>query len=123
MKRATIAVALLLCGIATIPASAQSQSTIILGGYGTTMYEASTADGFQNDFTASISPVMLYSMGPDLLFEAELEFGLNGAVTATTLEYAQIDYLGFENWQIIAGKFLVRGRENAEREGSSVYSP
>jgi len=107
MKRATIATALLLFGITTIPASAQNRSTFILGGYGTTTYEAATTDGFPNDFSASVSPVILYSMGRNILFEAELEFGLTGASTTTALEYAQIDYLGFENWQIIAGKFLV----------------
>jgi len=71
------------------------------------MYEAVTTDGFANDFTASVSPVFLYNMGGDILFETELEFGLSGEATTTSLEYAQIDYLGFDRVQFIAGKFLL----------------
>ena len=86
---------------------AQNRSIFVLGGYGTTTYEAAATNAFPNDFGVSVSPVMLFTMGQDLLFETELEFGLNGVATTTGLEYAQIDYLGFENVQIIAGKFLV----------------
>lgn len=82
-------------------------SNFVLTGYGTTTYAANLNSDFGNDFGASISPVLLFSVSEDVLFESEFEFGLSGAATTTTLEYAQIDYLGFEKVQIIAGKFLV----------------
>lgn len=92
-------------------ASAQSLngplSNVVLSGYGSATFNAVVDSDFRNDFTASVSPVLLYSMGDDLLFETELEFGLSGELTTTSLEYAQIDYLGFERLQIVAGKFLL----------------
>ncbi len=92
-----------------MPASVQAQnrSIFVVGGYGTTTFEANASNVYRNDFGASVSPVILYTMGRDVVFETELEFGMNGANTTTTLEYAQIDYLGFERVQLIAGKFLV----------------
>ena len=84
-----------------------SSSSTVFAGYAAIAYEAATNDEFKNDFTASFSPVFLYSVSDNFLFESELEFGLSGEQTTTSLEYAQIDYLGFESWQIIAGKFLV----------------
>ena len=82
-------------------------SNVVLAGYGSATYSGVINDDFTNNFTASVSPVILYSMGNDLLFETELEFGLSGEATTTSLEYAQIDYLGFERVQFIAGKFLL----------------
>ena len=82
-------------------------SNFVLAGYGSATYDAFTVDEFTNNFSASVSPVLLFSMGEDILFETELEFGLSGEVTSTSLEYAQIDYLGFDRVQIIAGKFLL----------------
>lgn len=85
-------------------------SNMILTGFGSALYDASLGQQLTNtpnDFSASISPVLLFGMGEDMLFEAELEFGVSGPVTTTTLEYAQIDYLGFENVQLVAGKFLL----------------
>mgnify|MGYP001817514082 CR=1 FL=1 len=99
--------ALALSGFNPEATQAQTRSVFVMSGYGTITYEAATTGDFPNDFSASLSPVFLYSMGDDFLFEAELEFGLNGVATTTSLEYAQIDYLGFESFQIIAGKFLL----------------
>lgn len=82
-------------------------ANLVIAGYGGMSYEAGLTSEFDNDFTASVSPVILYSMGDDLLFETELEFGLSGDLTTTTLEYAQIDYLGFDRVQLIGGKFLI----------------
>lgn len=105
LARIAGAVALLAVGTPTV--AAQNQSGFVIAGYGSTMYEGVTEGRYRNDFSASVSPVLLYSKGTDFLFEAELEFGLSGDATTTTLEYAQIDYLGFENVQLIAGKFLL----------------
>ncbi len=110
MKRTRIGLATLaaaLMGLTAGEATGQATSTFVLAGYGSALYEGATTDGFPNNFSASVSPVMLFTMGDDFLFESELEFGLSGAATTTTLEYAQIDYLGFERAQIIAGKFLL----------------
>lgn len=82
-------------------------SNLVITGYGSASYEAGVDNDFPNDFSSSISPVFLYNMGQDILFESELEFGLSGEATTTTLEYAQIDYLAFDRLQIIAGKFLL----------------
>jgi len=90
--------------------SAGPLSNVILTGYGGVTYDAWLGRDLvetSNDFSASLAPILLFGMGEDLLFEAELEFGLSGPSTTTTLEYAQIDYLGFEKLQIIAGKFLL----------------
>lgn len=94
-------------GAAAQEADPSPFANFVLAGYGGTTYEAGLGSDFQNDFSASVSPVLLYSMGEDLLFEAELEFGLSGELTTTTLEYAQVDYLGFERVQVTAGKFLL----------------
>lgn len=98
--------------VAASPAEAQTGvrsplANTVLAGYGSTTYSVIDTDEFVNNFTASVSPVILYSMGSDILFETELEFGLSGQVTTTSLEYAQIDYLGFERVVVIAGKFLL----------------
>lgn len=97
--------------LAASPAQAQRLpsplSDMVLAGYGSATFNGITNDEFTNNFTASVSPVILYHMGNDLLFETELEFGLSGESTTTSLEYAQIDYLGFERVQFIAGKFLL----------------
>lgn len=97
---------------AAVPAAAQdgsplTRANMVFTGYGSATYDATVVDEYPNDFTASVSPIMLFNMGGDVLFETELEFGLSGETTTTTLEYAQIDYLGFENVVIVAGKFLI----------------
>lgn len=115
-RAAAMAGALALMGLA--PASAQERgqpfpgANLVLTGYGgaeySTLFEPGDNDlGTTNDFTASISPILLFQMGEDLLFESEFEFGLSGETTTSTLEYAQIDYLGFENVVLVAGKFLL----------------
>jgi len=82
-------------------------SNLVISGYGTTTYKAGLNNEFNNNFGASFSPIALYQMNDNFLFETELEFGLEGPTTETELEYAQVDYQGFENVQIIAGKFLL----------------
>ncbi|MDE3005549.1 MAG: hypothetical protein OXU39_05610 [Gemmatimonadota bacterium] len=88
-------------------ATAQNRSIFLVGGYGTTTFQANADDFYRNDFSATVAPVFLFTMGQDVVFESELEFGLDGATTTTGLEYAQIDYLGFDRVQLIAGKFLL----------------
>ena len=85
---------------------AAPMSGFVLAGYGSALYGAGL-DDFNSDFAASISPVLLYNLGEDILFEAELEFGVEGTATNTVLEYAQLDYLGFDRLQFTVGKFLL----------------
>lgn len=83
----------------------------IVTGYGTLGYSSvlnrSPGSDFDHDFTSAVSPVLLFSLGEDVLFEAEFEFELAGSETETAVGYAQIDYLGFGNVQLTAGKFLL----------------
>lgn len=115
-RSAALATALLLAGLQ--PAAAQQAApyfpgaNLVLAGYGTAQYSVllpaeGGATTSANNFTASLAPILLFQMGEDLLFEAEMEFGLSGETTTTTLEYAQIDYLGFESVVVVAGKFLL----------------
>lgn len=106
-RQAVLCFGLMLLGLSPTQAAAQNRSIFVVGGYGTTTFEATPDNFFRNDFAASVAPVFLYTMGQDVVFETELEFGLTGATTTTGLEYAQIDYLGFDRVQLIAGKFLL----------------
>lgn len=83
------------------------ESNFVISGYGSADYAGRFDDSYGHDFTASVSPVFLYQMGNSLLFEAELEYELSGGSTNTVLEYAQVNYQGFERVQITAGKFLL----------------
>ena len=94
--------------VGALPLSAQvGGHDALLTGYGTTAYTGSLGDTFVNGFSASMSPILLYTMGSDFLFEAEVEFELEEGATAANLEYAQVDYQGLENLQLVAGKFLL----------------
>ena len=114
-RRALSGTAALLAVVLAAPAGAQDRppsplSDFVVTGYGTLGYTSSfngPADDFHHDFSAAISPVFLFNMGNDFLFEAEFEFEVAGAETETALEYAQVDYLGFDRVQITAGKFLL----------------
>lgn len=89
------------------PVAAQTTHNVVLTGYGTSQYAGVFGDSFTSGFSSSVSPVILYSMGSDFLFETEIEFELEEGATSTQLEYAQLDYLGFEHVQLVAGKFLL----------------
>lgn len=91
----------------TAEATRAQETNFVLSGYGSADYAGRFNDSYGHDFTASVSPVFLYQMGNSLLFEAELEYELSGESTNTTLEYAQVNYQGFEQVQITAGKFLL----------------
>lgn len=106
-RRLLLSYSLLALALSQAPAAAQNRSIFVVGGYGTTTFQANTDNFYRNDFSATVAPVFLYTMGQDVVFETELEFGLDGSTTTTGLEYAQIDYLGFEQFQLIAGKFLL----------------
>ena len=102
--------------VATIPASAVAQSrsdrivpttNIVATGYGTVGYVYRTEGDNENEFTAAFNPIFLYQFEDKILFEAEFEFELEGGVTETGLEYAQIDYIASDNLVLVGGKFLL----------------
>jgi len=106
-RRAMVLAVLALGATIATPLRAQTRNGFQLVGYGSAGWSATGSDPFTNNFVASVSPLILYTVGDNLLFETELEFGLEGATTETTLEYAQIDYLGFDRVQLTAGKLLL----------------
>lgn len=79
----------------------------VLSGYGAISYAATPDSDFGNDFTATLSPLLLEQVGDDVLLETELDFELADAETHVHLEHAQIHYLGFERLQVTAGMFHV----------------
>lgn len=77
----------------------------VLTGYGTAGWFYRSDD--VNAFTASFNPIFLYQFLDRFLFEVEFEFELQGGVTETGLEYAQLDYVATDNLTLVAGKFLL----------------
>lgn len=87
------------------PRAAAQDVNYVLSGYGTIGYEAQSTDSLRHDFSASFTPVALFKMGENVLFESETEFELHDGSTTTTLEHAQVHYLGWNRVQLTAGKF------------------
>lgn len=88
------------------PAPAQETAPTVramLTGYGSVGYTAMPHGRVPNDFTASLVPVGLFQIGPDILVEGEVEAELEGNRTELHLEHAQVHYLGLENFQLSAG--------------------
>lgn len=85
------------------------QHGFLLTGYGGAGYSARFAeDGdVPNDFSVVFAPIMLFQVSDRFLFESEFEFELEGGVSATELEYAQVDLTLNNNLTLIAGKFLL----------------
>ncbi len=82
-----------------------NQTTIT--GYGTVGYGLQVQGDHENAFTSAFNPIFLFQFQDRILFEAEFEFELEGGVTETGLEYAQLDYLLSDNITLVAGKFLL----------------
>lgn len=80
-------------------------SQFVVAGYGFGAYTYSQEAG-ENSFLAGWSPIVLYRVGQNLLFETEVEFGLEGTETEVTVEYAQADWLVHNNLTIVSGIFL-----------------
>lgn len=99
--------ALFASAVIATPAAAQSdQHHALLTGYGTAGYSHMLGGEASSNFSSTISAILLYSTG-DFLFESELEYELEEVATETELEYAQLDYEGFDHAQIVVGKFLL----------------
>ena len=99
----------LVCGATvSVPLGAQQAGPTVRGlvsGYASVGYSAATEGDFHNDFTAALSPLLLYQVAEDVLFEGEFDVELEDSNTEMHLEHAQIHYLGFERLQFTAGMF------------------
>lgn len=101
----------------TLPAAARAQGAsgttrapqmdFVMGGMGAFTYTAPLEGPFEHNFAAKLAPILLWNMGSDFLFESHLEFELEDGETQTHLEYAQVDYQGIKNVQLVVGKFLL----------------
>lgn len=80
---------------------------VVLSGYGTVGYGITTQGANENAFNAAINPIFLFQFQDRILFEAEFEFELEGGVTETGLEYAQLDVMVLDNLTLVGGKFLL----------------
>jgi hypothetical protein len=88
----------------------------MLTGYGGAGYQTLFAeDGQPNNFSAIFAPIMLFQVSDRFLFEGELEFEIEEGVTATSLEYAQVDMALSNNLTLVAGKFLLPFLTYSER--------
>lgn len=81
--------------------------SFLVTGYGTVGYGVVTQGENENAFTSSLNPIFLFQFQDRVLFEAEFEFELEGGVTATGLEYAQVDVILSDNISFVGGKFLL----------------
>lgn len=88
----------------------------LLTGYGGAGYQTLfVEDGQPNNFSAIFAPIMLFQVSDRFLFEGELEFEIEEGVTATSLEYAQVDMALSNNLTLVAGKFLLPFNTFSER--------
>ncbi len=118
MRGFTGAAALLLLMGVRGPAAAQVRgadriaptNAVVISGYGTVGHAYRPNDGpnrVPSAFQASVNPLFLFQFQDRILFEAELEFGLEEGITETQLEYAQADIMVSDNLTVVAGKFLL----------------
>jgi len=112
MRRVAVPLTLLIMSGAVLITNAEAQEAAplvrgLLTGYGSVSYSAEPDNGYANNFTATLSPLLLHQVGSSILFEAEMDLELEDASTSLHLEHAQVHYLGFKNLQLTAGMFHV----------------
>ena len=86
-----------------------SKTQFMLRGYGHTGFEYLDTGGEQEStfLGATFAPIFLYKHSDKLMFEAELEFELEGNELKTGLEYADVMYVLNKHMTVRAGKFLL----------------
>jgi hypothetical protein len=86
-----------------------SKTQFMIRGYGHTGLNTLTSDEkTELSYVGSaFSPIFLFKHSDRLMFEAELEFELEGNKLAVGLEYADVMYVLNKNMTIRAGKFLL----------------
>jgi hypothetical protein len=78
-----------------------------LAGFAHMGYRDARTDGSEGTFAfGSFSPIILFQMGDNILFESELELEFEDGATEVNLEYAQVDWLVHDNAVLVFGKFL-----------------
>ncbi|PIB38587.1 hypothetical protein [Maribacter sp. 4G9] len=86
-----------------------SKTQFMIRGYGHTGFEyMDSGDETESTFLGlAYAPIFLYKHSDRLMFEAELEFVLEGNQLETGLEYADVMYVLNKNITARAGKFLL----------------
>jgi hypothetical protein len=86
-----------------------SKTQFMIRGYGHTgLNTLSSDDETESSYVGSaFAPIFLFKHSDKLLFEAELEFVLEGNELEVGLEYANVMYVLNKNMTVRAGKFLL----------------
>ena len=86
-----------------------SKTQFMIRGYGHTgLNTMSNDDETESSYVGSaFAPIFLFKHSDKLLFEAELEFVLEGNELEVGLEYADVMYVLNKNMTVRAGKFLL----------------
>jgi hypothetical protein len=97
----------------SLMAQKEPSHKFLLSGYGFTNLEIEGDNSAQ--FEIGFSPIFLWSINNNILFESELEFELEDNSTGVVLEYAQIMYIANAYMTFGAGKFLSPNNIFSER--------
>ena len=86
-----------------------SKSQFMIRGYGHTgLNTISNDEATESSYVGSaFAPIFLFKHSDKLMFEAELEFELEGNELEVKLEYADVMYVLNKNMTVRAGKFLL----------------
>ncbi|MCH7924211.1 MAG: hypothetical protein IIC51_01620 [Planctomycetes bacterium] len=81
------------------------KTNFVLGGAGVVLFQ--DRQNVNSTFGVGIAPTLLWQPTDQLLFEAEIAFGLTSDDTFVELDYAQASYLLNDYMTIAGGKFLI----------------
>jgi hypothetical protein len=81
------------------------ETKFVITGYGFAGFTLRERE--PSTFSAGVSPIFLWRPSDRILFEAEVELGLDGRDTTINLEYADINYVLTDEVILRAGRFLV----------------
>lgn len=86
-----------------------SKTQFMIRGYGHTGFNFMNAEGEKESsyVGSAFAPIFLFKHSDKLMFEAELEFGLENNELEIGLEYADVMYVLNKNMTVRAGKFLL----------------
>jgi hypothetical protein len=85
-------------------AAKPGETKFVITGYGFAGFTA--RERAPSTFSAGVSPIFLWRPTDRILFESEVELGLDGNDTTINLEYADINYLLTDEITLRAGRFL-----------------
>lgn len=113
MKKLKVLIAIVVLGSSvygqTYNTFEPSKTQFMVRGYGHTGFEyMKSGDEKESTFLGSaFAPIFLFKHSDRLMFEAELEFVLEGNELEVGLEYADVMYVLNRNMTVRAGKFLL----------------